>query len=60
MIDIMAFREFYQGWEIDEIRWIHGKDNSANAMTKVSLNLVSKRLILTNKATIGLERWVKQ
>lgn len=38
MIDIMALRQSYERREIAEIRWINGKDNPADAMTKVSLN----------------------
>ena len=46
--------------EIDEIRWICGKDNPADAMTKASPNLALERIILTNKATIRLKEWVKR
>ena len=46
--------------KIHEIRWICGKDNPANAMTKTLLNLALKEIISTNKATIKLEGWVKQ
>ena len=46
--------------EIDEIRWICGEDNPADAMTKASPNSALERIISTNKATIRLEGWVKQ
>ena len=60
MINIMALRQSYKGRKIDEIRWICGKDNLANAMTKASPNSALERIISTNKATIRLERWVKR
>ena len=60
MIDIMTLRQLYEGREIDEIRWICGKNNPADAMTKTSPNLALERIIKINKATIRLKRWVKQ
>ena len=60
MIDIMALRESYEGNEINEIRWIFGKDNPADAMTKASSYSALKKIITTNKSTIRLEVWVKQ
>ena len=41
---------------MDIIRWIYGKDNQANAMTKASPNLALERIISTNKATSRLEK----
>ncbi len=55
MIDIMALRQSYERREIDEIRWICGEDNPANAMTKASPNSALKGIISTNKGTIRLE-----
>ena len=60
MINIMVLRQSYKRQEIDKIRWICGKDNPANAMTKASPNLVLERIISTNKAIIRLEGWVKR
>ena len=56
----MALKQSYEGREIDEMRWICGKDNSADAMTKVLPNLVLERVITINKVIIRLERWVKR
>ncbi len=36
MIDIMALRQSYERREITKIRWINGKDNPADAMTKAN------------------------
>ena len=51
----MALGQSYKRKEIDEIRWIYGKNNQAEAMTKASQNLVFESIITTNKATIRLE-----
>ena len=50
----------YEEQEIDEIRWICGKDNPADVMTKILPNSALEGIISTNKATIRLERWVKR
>ncbi|KAJ5130346.1 uncharacterized protein N7515_006385 [Penicillium bovifimosum] len=34
MIDIMALRQSYERRELQEVRWIHGDDNLADAFTK--------------------------
>ena len=59
MIDIMAFKQSNKGKENDKIRWIYGKDNPADAMTKALPNSVLERIISINKPTIRLEEWVK-
>ncbi len=59
MIDIIVHRQSYAKIEIDEIRQIYDKNNLADIMTKASLDLALKRIIIINKATIRLERWVK-
>ena len=60
MINIMALRQLYETKKIAEIRWICGKDNPADAITKTSSNLALEKIITTNKVTIRLEEWVKQ
>ena len=55
MIDIMALKQSYEGREIDDIRWICSKDNSADTMTKTSPNSSLEGLISTNKGTFRLE-----
>lgn len=34
MIDIMALREAYEQGELKDVRWIDGRDNPADSMTK--------------------------
>jgi len=60
MIDIMALRESYEGREIDEIRWIAGADNPADAMTKDQPNRALEDLVSTNTTTLRVEGWVKR
>lgn len=55
MINIIALKQLYKEKKIDKIRWICGKDNSANVMTKALTNLVLKGIIFINKAIIKLE-----
>jgi len=58
MIDIMALRQMYERREIDDIVWINGHDNPADAMTKASPNKALEKLITTNELTVGIEGWV--
>ena len=55
MIDIMALRESYEGREIDEIRWIAGADNPADAMTKDQPNRALEDLVSTNTTTLRVK-----
>jgi hypothetical protein len=58
MIDIMALRQSYERRELHEIRWIHGDDNPADALTKASPNKTLERFISSGTATIRMEGWV--
>ncbi|KAI1003748.1 hypothetical protein K3495_g4460 [Podosphaera aphanis] len=49
MIDVMAIRESYERRELTEIRWIHGKDNPADAMTKEKSTTALQQLVETNQ-----------
>ncbi|KAI1000891.1 hypothetical protein K3495_g7306 [Podosphaera aphanis] len=60
MIDIMALRQSYERKEIFEVRWIDGKDNPADAMTKASPNKALETLVDTNSVEIRVEGWVKR
>ena len=60
MIDIMAMRQSYERREIEEVRWIHGDDNPADAMTKSTPNKALEALVSKNEATIRLEGWVQR
>ena len=58
MIDIMALRESYERREITEVRWIHGEDNPADAMTKASGNKALEHFINDNKLSIRIQGFV--
>jgi hypothetical protein len=55
MIDIMALRQSYKRREITEIRWIDGKDNPADAMTKSTPNKTLEKFIDFNQLSIRVE-----
>ena len=58
MIDIMALRQSYERREIFEIRWINGKDNPADAMTKSNPNKALETFVDANHLTVRVEGWV--
>jgi hypothetical protein len=60
MIDIMALRQSYERRELQEIRWINGDDNPADAMTKATPNKALEKFINSNRLTIRIEGWVKR
>ncbi|CCU78396.1 (conserved with many other fungi) [Blumeria hordei DH14] len=60
MIDIMALRQSYERREMQEIRWINGNDNPADAMTKSICNTALKKFMDSNKLNIRVEGWVKR
>ncbi|XDG08264.1 hypothetical protein ABKA04_007879 [Annulohypoxylon sp. FPYF3050] len=60
MIDIMSLRQSYERREIGDVRWIHGEDNPADAMTKSNANKALKTFIETNRLTPRLQGWVKR
>ncbi|EED17240.1 hypothetical protein TSTA_022940 [Talaromyces stipitatus ATCC 10500] len=60
MIDLMALRQSYERHEIDEIRWIHGDDNPADAFTKSNPNKALRDFVGSNKVTIQVEGFIKR
>jgi hypothetical protein len=60
MIDIMALRQSYERREIAEIRWIDGKDNPADAMTKSAPNKALEKFLDNNQLQIRVEGWVQR
>ena len=48
MIDIMGLRQSYERREINEVRWIDGSCNLADAMTKEKPGQALRRLVETN------------
>lgn len=55
----MILKQFYKKQKIDKIRYICSKNNSANAIIKISTNLALEKIIIINKVTIRLEKQVK-
>lgn len=45
MIDVIALRQSFERREIEQIRWIDGADNPADAMTKSSPNQALTKFI---------------
>jgi hypothetical protein len=61
MIDIMALREAYERGELKDIRWIDGRDNPADAMTKATANASMEQLINTNnELELRVQGWVNR
>src|ERR1700712_712858 len=60
MIDIMALRQSYERRELADIRWIDGKDNPADAMTKKTPNKALTNFIDNNEIDIRVEGWVER
>jgi hypothetical protein len=55
----MALRQSYERREIAEIRWINGKDNPSDAMTKASPNRALERFV-NDELTIRMEGFVQR
>jgi hypothetical protein len=60
MIDIMSLRQSYERRELFEIRWIHGEDNPADAMTKASSNNALRAFIDENRITMRVQGQVNR
>lgn len=60
MIDIMALRQSYERRELQEIRWIKGDDNPADAMTKSTPNSALRTLVDSNELVVRVEGWVNR
>ena len=60
MIDIMALRQSYERREITEIRWIDGKNNPADAMTKSAPNGALGSFLTTNRLKVRVDGWVQR
>jgi hypothetical protein len=58
MIDIMALRQSYERRELCEIRWIDGKDNPADGLTKGNPNKALEDIVSNNELTVRMEGWV--
>ena len=60
MIDLMCLRQSYERRKITEIKWIDGKSNPADAMTKASPCGALTKLIDTNTIEISTNGWVER
>ena len=57
MIDIMALREAYERGDLTDVRWIDGRDNPADAMTKGNCNTALEALINTYELELRIQGW---
>jgi hypothetical protein len=60
IINILALRQLYKRKKIAEIRWIHNRDNPANAFIKVTANSSLKQLVSTNKLVVRMEEHIEK
>ena len=60
MIYFMALRQSYERREIAEVRWIDGKDNPEDSMTKLMPNQALKEFIEKNELSIRVDGWVER
>ena len=60
MIDIMGLRQSYERREIDEVRWIDGNCNPADAMTKEKACQALKKLVDDNAIILKTNAWVER
>ncbi|KAF1357348.1 hypothetical protein EJ07DRAFT_117036 [Lizonia empirigonia] len=61
MIDIMALREAYERGDVTDVRWIDGRDNPADPMTKASrCNSALTTFIDTNEIELRVQGWVER
>jgi len=55
----MCLRQAYKQREITEVKWISGRDNPADAITKAKPCQALKTLINTNKLNLKVTEWVE-
>lgn len=60
IIDIISLRESYKMREIAKVRWINGKDNPANTITKSTPNTTLQKLINDNELHIHIDGSVER
>jgi hypothetical protein len=59
IIDILALRQLYEHKKIAKIRWIHNRDNPANALTKATANSSLTQLISINKLVVKMKEHIE-
>ena len=60
MIDIMALRQLYKRRKIIEVRWIRGKGNPTDSITKTTPNKSLQTFLNTNQLSVEVEAWVEK
>jgi hypothetical protein len=60
IIDILALRQLYERKKIAEIRWIHNRDNPANALIKATANSLLKQLVSINKLVVRMKEHIER
>jgi hypothetical protein len=60
MVDLMCLRQAYKRRKIIEVKWIRGRNNPADAITKAKPCQALKTLINTNKLNLEVNKWVKR
>ena len=55
----MCLHQAYKRREITEVKWINGRDNPVDAMTKAKPCQALKTLIDTNKLNLKITEWVE-
>jgi hypothetical protein len=60
IIDILALRQSYERRKIAETRWIHNRDNSADALIKATANSSLKQLVSINKLVVRMKGHVER
>ncbi|KAF1827998.1 hypothetical protein BDW02DRAFT_335885 [Decorospora gaudefroyi] len=60
IINIMALQEAYERGELKDIRWIDGRDNPADSITKANANTSIEQLINTNELELRVQGWVNR
>jgi hypothetical protein len=60
IINILALRQLYKRKKIAKIRWIHNRDNPANAFTKATTNSSLKQLVSTNKLVVRIKGHIER
>jgi hypothetical protein len=60
MIDILALLQLYKRRKIAEIRWIHNRNNPADALIKATANSSLKQLVNINKLVVRMKEHIER
>jgi hypothetical protein len=60
IINIMCLRQAYERRLITNVKWINGKANPADAITKDKACLALQQLINTNQVDLQAVKWVER